>query len=72
MTESRSLACSLDKSRNIRYDEIFVENSRHAEVGRERGKVIIGYLRLCRGEHGQKRGFTNVGKTDETYVRYGF
>ena len=72
VSEPRALACSLDKTGDIRNNETVVIHLHNAEIWIDGRKVIIGNLWLCRRQHTQKCGFTHVREAYETDVRNGF
>ena len=70
MSQAQAFRGPFDQAGNIRHDEtarsVQVHNAQDGRQGRE---MIVGDLGPGVGHHGQQGGFSNVGKSDQTYVR---
>ena len=72
VSEPRALACALDKPGDIRNNKAVVIHLHDAKIRTDRREMIVGDLWFCACQNGQKRGFSDVRKTDESDVRDGF
>ena len=69
MTKPRAVGGAFDKPRNIGGNETaFFAGAHDAEIRRKSCEMIIGYLRLRRGNSRKYRRLSDVRKTDKTYV----
>ena len=68
--ESRAVRSPLDQSRDVRHDKaVRSVQIHHTENRGKRCEVIVGNLRLRVADHGQKRGFPDIGESDQSDVR---
>ena len=69
-TEARTVRRALDDAGNVRHHEAHALVDIHdAEVGVERGEVVVGDLRPRLGNDREQRRFADVGEADEAHVR---
>ena len=69
VAKARAVRRALDDAGDIGHDKahalVDIDN---AEVGEERGKVVIGDLRPRLGDNGEQRRLADVRKADETHI----
>ena len=70
VAEARTVRRALDDAGNVRHHEAHALVDIHdAEVGEERGEVVVGDLRPRLGNDREQRRFADVGEADEAHVR---
>ena len=70
VAEARTVRRALDDAGNVRHHEAHALVDIHdAEVGVERGEVVVGDLRPRLGNDREQRRFADVGEADEAHVR---
>ena len=70
VAEARTVRRALDDAGDVRHDEAHALVDIHdAEVGEERGEVVVGNLWPRLGNDREQRRFADVGEADEAHVR---
>ncbi len=70
MAKADSLAGAFDQARNISHNKsLAAVNIHHAQMWIHGGEMVIGNLRACITDTGEKRGFSNIRKSYQTDIR---
>ena len=70
MSQANTLAGTLDQTGDVRHDKgLFLCHTHQSQHRCQRGKVVVGDLRLCRTDHRDQRGFSHIWKANQSHIR---
>ena len=73
VSQARAFGCTLDDAGDIGHDKaLLLPDRHHAQIGHQRGEVVVCDLGPCRRHHGQQRRLADVREADQTDVREQF
>ncbi len=70
MAQAHALGCTLDDAGDICHHKALPFAQVHnAQVGEQRGKMVIRNFRMRTGHHGKQRGFSHIGEAHQAHIR---